>query len=142
MAVLDLFLGELDQVLVDDVADMLEVGGEGDDLHAAAAAGFAQHLLAAELHQVDLDRLVQLVDHVVALADLARELAVVGAEHGQRVAQHRFQRVAHAQGLARRGGKRELRAVHRRRIEIARLGRVVADLALRQEALDQRPRER
>jgi hypothetical protein len=53
--VLDLLLGELDQVLVDDVADMLEIGGEGDDLHAAPAAGLAQHLFAAELRQVDLD---------------------------------------------------------------------------------------
>ena len=63
----DLLGGELDQVLVDDVADMLEVGGEGDDLHRPAAFRLA-HVLLADLGQVQLDRLVQPVDDVVVLA--------------------------------------------------------------------------
>ena len=35
--VTDLLVRQLHQVLVDDVADMLEVGGEGDDVDGAAA---------------------------------------------------------------------------------------------------------
>ena len=42
--VLDLLGGELHQVLVDDVADMLEVDGEGNDLHGAAPVGVVEAL--------------------------------------------------------------------------------------------------
>lgn len=37
IALADLLLGELAQVLVDDVADMLEIGDQGDDLEQAPA---------------------------------------------------------------------------------------------------------
>ena len=68
VAVLDLLGGELHQVLVDDVADMLEVGGEGQDLDVALAFLLAE-LGARGLDQVELDRLVELVDRVVGGLD-------------------------------------------------------------------------
>src|SRR3546814_9072896 len=62
--VLDLLAGQLHQVLVDDVADVLEVGGEREDLHAAGALGGVQ-LLVVQPGEVELDGLVQAVDDVV-----------------------------------------------------------------------------
>ena len=44
---LDLLGGQLAQVLVDDVADMLEVGGEGDDLHGPAGPRARRGCLAS-----------------------------------------------------------------------------------------------
>jgi hypothetical protein len=41
VALLDLLAGKFHQVFVDDVADVLEVGGEGQNLDVAAAVGLA-----------------------------------------------------------------------------------------------------
>src|SRR3546814_6523628 len=61
--VLDLLAGQLHQVLVDDVADVLEVGGEVEDLHAAPALLRVQLLvveLRSEEHTSELQSLIRI----------------------------------------------------------------------------------
>ena len=70
--VLDLLGRQLHQVLVDDVADMLEIGGEGQHVDGAPRIGIVE-LLAADPDDVELDRLVQLVDRVVHALDVFAE---------------------------------------------------------------------
>ena len=70
--------GELHQVLVDDVADMLEVGGEGQDLDVALAVLLAE-LGARGLDEVELDRLVEPVDRVVGGFDRLHRPGIVAA---------------------------------------------------------------
>ena len=74
---LDLLGGKLGEVLVDDVADVLQVDGKGDDLHGPVALALVE-AAARELGHEELDRLVELVDRVVHARDLARECTVVG----------------------------------------------------------------
>ena len=59
------------KILVDDVADVLEVDGEGDDLHGAVALALVE-AAARQLGHVELDGLVELVDDVVHARDFAR----------------------------------------------------------------------
>jgi hypothetical protein len=130
----DLLLLQVVDDVLDDVADVLEVDGEGHDLGPAAALALVQRL-AADLRQVQLDRGVQLVHHVVHALHLARELAVVRAHRLEHPAEHPLHDVADAQRLARRVGKRERRRLERRRIEVAgarasRLVRIVGQQAL------------
>ena len=60
----DLLLRQLEQALVDDVADVLEIGRERQDLRGVAALVGGQRL-AADVGDEQLDRLVQLVDAIV-----------------------------------------------------------------------------
>ena len=83
--VADLLGRKLHQVLVDDVADMLEIGGERDDVDGAPAV-LVVELAARETREVELDRLVQLVDVVVRRLDLAAQLVVVLLEDPQGLA--------------------------------------------------------
>jgi len=62
--VLDPLLRDLQQGIVDDIADMLQVGGEGDQLDATVTVLFVE-LVAAHPCEIELDRLVQCVDVVV-----------------------------------------------------------------------------
>src|SRR3546814_14954143 len=68
--VLDLLGCQLHQALVNDVADMLEIRGEGHDV-AAPAAVFLAERFAADFGEVQLDRLVPAVARVVHMLDLA-----------------------------------------------------------------------
>ena len=70
---------ELGDVLVDDVADMLEVDREGLHLAEPARFRFAQ-ALARDRGDVALQRLVQAVDDVVQAARLGDPVAVVAVE--------------------------------------------------------------
>ena len=81
--------------------------------------------LARDLRQVELDRRVQLVHHVVQLAQPLRERAVVGSQHGQHAGEHLLDGVADAQRLAGGQRDRQRRRRNRGRVEIARLRRIV-----------------
>ena len=140
VALADLLLGELAQVLVDDVADMLEIGDQGDDLEQAAALLLGQ-LVARDLDEIELDRLVDGVDPVIGLGDGAGELELVLLQQGHGVAQHDLDAVAEPERLTHRTGERLGRAVEGVGIEIARRHRLGFLLPARHEALDQ-PRDR
>jgi hypothetical protein len=93
------FLGRnLAQVLVDDVARVLQVDREGDDLHGAAALAVIK-AAARKLGDVKLDRFVQPIDGVVHPRDLEHARAIVRHERGHDFSKHHFDGVAHSQGL-------------------------------------------
>src|SRR5918996_1334541 len=94
-----LLAGELHQVLVDDVADVLEVPDEGD--HPDLLAGeVGAHGLAAETGQEELDLALEEVDLVVALLDVFDHPQIVGLERAERIPQHALHHVGHPQRLA------------------------------------------
>src|ERR1700722_483120 len=74
--VLDLLAGQLHQILVDDVANMFEVDGEGDYLHGASRIAIIK-AFAGHFGDVKFYRFVQSIDDVVHARDFGRELAVV-----------------------------------------------------------------
>ena len=93
-------------IFVDDVADMFEVDGEGDDLHRAPS--FA--LVEAAPHQlghVEFDGLVETVDEIVHLGDLVDQRTIARHHRGHHLAQHDLDEVAHAQRLAGGVGERQ-----------------------------------
>ncbi len=137
IALADLLLGELAQVLVDDVADMLEIGDQGDDLEQAPALLLGQ-FVAGDLDQIELDRLVDGVDAVISLGDGSGELEFVLLQQRHGIAQHALDAVAEAQSLAHRPRQRLGRAVERVRVEIARRHGLRLLLLAGHEALDQR----
>ena len=63
------FAARREQAPVDDVADMLEVGGEQDQVEAALRVLLVERL-AGEAGEVELDRLLEAVDLVVEAADM------------------------------------------------------------------------
>ena len=73
---LDLLVLDVDQHALDDVADLLHVDREADDVGPAPAFFLAQRL-ARDLGQVVLDGRVQLVDRVVELAQFCGQAQVV-----------------------------------------------------------------
>src|ERR1700756_5616182 len=74
--VLDLLVGQLHQILVDDIADMFEVDGESDYLHGASTIPIIK-ALAGHFSDVEFYRFVQPIDNVVHARDFGRELAVI-----------------------------------------------------------------
>ena len=116
---LDLLGCELAQILVDDIADMLEVDGEGDDLHRPLSLALVE-AAAGELCDIELDRLIEAVDAVVHLRDLIDQRPVVGHHRRHHLAQHDFDVIAHMQGLAGGIGQGERGRLQRAFVEIAR----------------------
>ena len=136
-AAFDLLGRELHQVAVDDVADMLEIGGEGQDLDAAMAL-LGLELLLAEPRQIELDRLVQRVDRVVRRLDLLDQRRIAGLERIDRALQHGLHRVTEPQRLAGGTGQRHRWRCQRSVVEVARCHQVVGGgRAIRHEPLDQ-----
>src|ERR1700751_465665 len=68
---LDLLARQLHQILVDDVADMLKVDGEGDYFHGASPIPIIQ-ALTGHFGDVEFYRLVQSIDDVVHVRDFGR----------------------------------------------------------------------
>ncbi len=116
---LDLLGREFAQILVDDVADMLEVDGEGDDLHRPLSLALVE-TAAGQFCDIELDRLVEAVDAVVHLRDLVDQRAVVGHHRRHHLAQHDLDVVAHVQRLARGVRQRQRGRLQRAFVEIAR----------------------
>ena len=127
---------------------MLEIGREGQDLDEAAAL-VVGHLRLRRLDEIELDGLVQAVDHVVRLLDFLDELELAALDGRERGAQHGADMVAEAERLAHGAGERLGRRVEHARIEMARLAFVGLALRIvggdfRQEArhdADQRQRD-
>ena len=95
-AALDLLGRELAQILVDDVADMFEVDGKGNDLHRPLSLALVE-AAAGQLGDIELDRLVEAVDAVVHPRDLVDQRAVVGHHRRHHFAQHDLDVIAHVQ---------------------------------------------
>ena len=76
----DLLVLEIVEHALDDVADLLEIDRERYDVRPAPAFLFVERL-ARDLRQVELDSRVEVVDHVVLLAQPFGQRAVVGLEH-------------------------------------------------------------
>ena len=112
-ALLDLLVLDVLQDALDDVADLLHVDREADDVGPAPALLLAQRL-ARDLGQVVLDRRIELVDGVVELAQLLGQPQVVVADHRQHAAQHGLDDVGLVQRLARRAGDGQRRRGQRR----------------------------
>ena len=89
----------VDQVDRDDIADVLEIGGEAEDLGTAFAFLFAEGF-ARQAGEVAFDTVVEPVHQLVHLAGLLRQLAVVLLQRDKRVAQHALDDLAHPQYLA------------------------------------------
>ena len=123
------------QDALDDVADLLHVDRERDDVGPAAAL-LLRERLARDLRQVELDRRIELVDRVVELAQLLRELQVVLAQHRQDAAQHGLDDVGLVQRLARGARDRERRHVEGERVEMARAQAAGARMRVGQPAVD------
>src|SRR5690606_3401722 len=102
---------------LDRVADLLHADREADDVRPAAALVLVQGL-ARNLDQVVLDCRIQVVDGVVQIAHLFRELQVVGLDHVQHAAQHPFDDIGQVQVLSGGTGEGERRRRQRRRVEI------------------------
>ncbi len=133
-AVADLAFGDVQQAALDDVADVLHVDRELDDL--GPAPGFAGvERLAADLCQVALDRGIQAVDLVVAPTQRFGKLRVVGAQHGQQAVEHVLHGVGQPDRFARGIAERQRRCGQRDRVEIARLSGAFRAAYVRQPAL-------
>ena len=102
---------------------MLQIDGEGDDLHRPLALAFVQ-AAAGELGEVELDRLVQTVNRVVHLRYLINQRAIVGHHGHHDFPQHDFDQVAHAQGFTRGVGEREGGRLKRALLQVARPRRI------------------
>src|SRR5262245_14839921 len=140
-ALIVLLPGQLHQVLVDDVADVLEVADEGD--HADLLAGeLRAHRLPPQPGQEELDLALHEIELVVALLDLLDEREVVRAERGQRIAQHPLRDVGHAQGLAVGLTERQRGLIERPLVEILRAERRLLVGVLGHQRLDRPRRER
>ncbi len=92
--------GHVEQQALDDVADVLQVDRELDDLGPAPRLVGVERF-AADLRQIALDRRVQAVDLVV-LAPQSLGQRIVGAQHRQQAGQHVLHRIGEADRLARR----------------------------------------
>ena len=107
------------QDALDDVADLLHVDGEADDVGPAPAFLLAQRL-ARDLGQVVLDGRVELVDRVVELAQFLGQPQVVVLDHAQHAEQHGLDDVGLVQRLARGAGDGQRRRGQRRRVQVVR----------------------
>ena len=134
----ELLAGEVHEVLVDDVADVLEVADERDEADLLARE-LGSHGVPAEPGEKQLDLALEEVDLIVALLDFLQERLVVGAEDLHSVAQHTLHDVGRAQRLAGGLAQGERGLVERALVEIAAAERRVARLVVRHDRLD-RPR--
>src|SRR5438093_10225808 len=137
-SLIELLPAELHQVLVDDVADVLEVADERNQRDLLAREVRA-HRLAPEPGEEELDLPLEEVDLVVAPRDVLQELRVIAPEHDRHVAEHSLHHVGHSERLAGRLAERQGRLLERSLVEIAGAERAVALLSVRHERFD-RPR--
>ena len=115
----DLLVLHVLQHALDDVADLLHVDRERDDLGPALALLLRQRG-ARDLRQVELDGGVERVDHFLHLAQVGGQVEVVVADHRQHAAQHGLDRIGLAQRLAGGAAQRDRRRAERELVEVAR----------------------
>jgi hypothetical protein len=115
--VLDLALRDVEQQALDDVADMLHVDRELDDVGPAARL-VGLECLAADLRQVALDRRIQAVDLVVPAPQGLGEVLVAALQHRHQADQHLVHGVGQPDRLARGVAERQRRRVERDGIQV------------------------
>ena len=139
---LDLLGGDLAQALVEDVADVLEIDGEGKDVRAALGIGLAQAVLAADGGQVQLHRVVQLVERVVhgrrAWSSSLRSSFCSASRNMRSIA---LDDVDHAQHFACGIGQSDAGRAEHRGVDVLRPAGIVGD-GLRRQQLRAQPRQR
>ena len=74
--VLYLLGGQLHEILVDDIADVLQIDREGDDAHRTSTALLVE-TFARDLGHVELDGFVKAIHRVVHFSISENQLAVV-----------------------------------------------------------------
>ena len=140
-SLVELLARELHEVLVHDVADVLEVADERDQTDLLARE-LGPHGLAAQPGQKQFDLALEKVDLIITLLDLFQQGLVVRSEHLDRVAQHTLHHVRRAQRFARGLAQRQRGLVERALVEIARAEGRVARLVVRDDGLDRARRQR
>lgn len=133
----DLLLSKLHQILVDNVADVLQVDRERDDLHGTLTVPFVQTLAGEPCH-IELDRLIELVDRVVHPADLGDKAAIVGHQCRHGLTQHGFDDVAKMKDLAFGAGECDRRGAEGRIVKIKGCRGIVWFRPLRQKSRKER----
>ena len=98
---------------------MLQVRGEAQDVDDAAVVGLA-HGLGRQRGHVGFDRGVQRVQHIVEAFQFAQLPPVGALQDVAQTLQHAFQRVGHAQGLARGGAQGDHGDLDRGLVEVHR----------------------
>ena len=128
-ALVELLAGQLHEVLVHDVADVLEVADEGDerDLLPGEIGG---HGLLPEAGEEELDLPLEVVELVIAPLDILQQLLVVRAQDGHGIPQHTLRHVAHAERFARGLPEGEGGLVEVAIVEVARLEGIVVALLI------------
>ena len=104
--VLDLLRGELHQILVDDVPNMLNVDGKRNDFCGALTVSIVETFTSYFCY-VELYRFVQAIDYIVHTADFENQLPIIGHQRCHRFSQHILDNIAHVQRLPRRTGQRD-----------------------------------
>ena len=124
------------QALVDDVADMLEIGGEEHHLEHLGALG-RRELVLHQPGEVKLDRLLVGVDLVLERRHLLGAAAVALVEGQDRLAQHQLDLVGELQHRARRRVQRQGGTVEERRVEMVEPLRLAPRHRVGQQPLQQ-----
>ena len=104
------FADQLQQVLGDDIADMLQVDGEVRQDHAALCV-LGAHRAAVQLDKVMLDIRIDLVDLPIEAAQLLDLVLVAGLVELHHRTQHDLDDLAHPEQLTRRARQRQARRV-------------------------------
>jgi hypothetical protein len=123
------------EVAVDDVAGLLHVHGEDEDLLEAALVVLAEGF-RVERREVALDGGVEAIEHVVAGAGFGDELAVAAGEGLAGAGQHGFECIGEAQGLAGGAADGDDGRLAGGTIEIERLARIGGVGAIGDEAFE------
>ena len=102
-AFLDLLVLNVDEHALDDVANLLHVDGEADDVSPPAAFALVQSL-ARNLRHVVLDGRVQLIHLIIEFAQVFGQLLVVGTNDLVQPQKHRLDHIGLVQRFARSAG--------------------------------------
>ena len=135
-ALVELLPGQLHQVLVDDVSDVLEVADEPEerDLPPREILG---HRLPVQPGEVELDLPLQVVYLVVPALDVLEQLLAAGPEHARGVPQHALDDVGRPQRLPRRLADGEARLVGEALVEVSSAEALLLFQAIRHGGDDQ-----
>ena len=112
--------GDRHQIVLHNVAGVLEVGDKSEDLRQPAIVVIIERI-GIEIGQIDLDRPVEAVEHVVEPLCRGDAFPVALIDRIKRAAKHCFENVGHAQRLSRCPGQGDCRAFAGKVVEIDRL---------------------
>ena len=102
------FTGEMQQVLFDDVANVLELHGKHGEFHTAPAF-IVIELVTTHLYQIMLNRIVHGINLVTHVGKPFDDEFVVSLKNLQRFAQHHLYPIRHAQNVSNARCERDFR---------------------------------